>query len=200
MVGSMMMGFADVPLEIHRARKSTGVPTPSQNGEASESCSGTGNSHQPGSSIQGPSSGTHEHAISSLPRGGDIAVPKTPSINYIPSGDTDSAEFYAHSIHSRGGDTIKLSPTESKVSSSKEVSPKKDYRILQTSSGVAVGTSKALGKIIIAGLKSPFEISLSAARGFHNVPRLYGDDTVRPHERITGVWSGLRAAGKVSTL
>ena len=36
-----------------------------------------------------------------------------------------------------------------------------------------------------------------AARGFHNVPALYGDETVRPPERITGIISGFEAMGKV---
>jgi hypothetical protein len=201
MVGSMMMGFADVPLEIRRARKSKSVLTPSsQIGEASELSNGTGTSHQPGSSIQISSSGTDQHALSSPARDGDRSMSKISSTNSVSSSETDFGEPNVHSIHSRGSNAMQLSPKVSEVSSSKEVPSKKDYRILQTSSGVAVGTSKALGKIIIAGIKSPFEVSLSAARGFHNVPRLYGDDTVRPHERITGVWSGLRVAGKVSTM
>lgn len=29
----------------------------------------------------------------------------------------------------------------------------------------------------------------------HNIPRLYGDKTVRPNEKVTGIQSGLKAAG-----
>lgn len=61
----------------------------------------------------------------------------------------------------------------------------------------AINASKGVGRIIDAGLKSPMDFTLSLARGFHNAPKLYGDDSVRPHERITGFQSGLRAAGKV---
>lgn len=43
------------------------------------------------------------------------------------------------------------------------------------------------------------DISLAVAQGFHNAPRLYGD-TVRRPNRITGIHSGLRAAGKELTL
>lgn len=39
------------------------------------------------------------------------------------------------------------------------------------------------------------EISLAIAQGFHNAPRLYGDEVRHPY-RITGFHSGLRAAGK----
>lgn len=36
------------------------------------------------------------------------------------------------------------------------------------------------------------------ARGFHNLPKMYGDETVRPLEKVTDVQSGLQAAGKVN--
>ncbi|KAI9828833.1 MAG: hypothetical protein M1819_006540 [Sarea resinae] len=43
--------------------------------------------------------------------------------------------------------------------------------------------------------KAPMNLSLAIAQGFHNAPRLYGDKTVRRPIRITGMKSGLRAAG-----
>jgi hypothetical protein len=185
-----MMGFADVPLEIRRARKSKGVPTPSQNDEVSDLSNGAGRIlHRLGSSTQAPSCSTYQHIPSSLDRHGDLAMTKT-----------SSTSLDSHLTSSGENAKIPLSPATPEATSSNEASPKRDYRILQTSNGVVVGTSKAVGKIIVAGLKSPFEVTLSAARGFHNAPRLYGDDTVRPYERITGVWSGLQAAGKVGTL
>jgi hypothetical protein len=39
------------------------------------------------------------------------------------------------------------------------------------------------------------DLSLAIAQGFHNAPRLYGDSTVRTPPRISGIRSGLRAAG-----
>jgi UDP:flavonoid glycosyltransferase YjiC (YdhE family) len=42
-------------------------------------------------------------------------------------------------------------------------------------------------------LKSPMYFTLAIAQGFHNAPRLYGDETVRRPPRITGFHSGLRA-------
>ncbi|KAI9167442.1 Sterol 3-beta-glucosyltransferase UGT80B1 [Paramyrothecium foliicola] len=44
--------------------------------------------------------------------------------------------------------------------------------------------------------KAPADLSLALAQGFHNAPRLYGDDTVRRPPRVTGYRSGLRAARK----
>jgi len=45
-------------------------------------------------------------------------------------------------------------------------------------------------------MKSPMDFTLGIARGFHNAPKLYGDDTVRPQEKVTDLQSGLKAAGK----
>jgi hypothetical protein len=42
-------------------------------------------------------------------------------------------------------------------------------------------------------LKSPMNLSVAMAQGFHNAPRLYGDETVRRPPRITGFHSGVRA-------
>jgi hypothetical protein len=41
------------------------------------------------------------------------------------------------------------------------------------------------------------ELTHNMARGFHNLPKMYGDE-VRPVEKVTDVQSGLVAAGKVS--
>lgn len=64
----------------------------------------------------------------------------------------------------------------------------------------AIGASKGISRVVGAGIKSPMDFTLGLARGFHNAPKLYGDDTVRPQERVTGFQSGLRAAGKVCSL
>jgi hypothetical protein len=62
----------------------------------------------------------------------------------------------------------------------------------------AVGTGVGIVRIAGAGFKSPATITYGLARGFHNAPKLYGDKTVRQTEKITGVRSGMSAAGKVS--
>lgn len=60
---------------------------------------------------------------------------------------------------------------------------------------LAHNTVKGLIKAARAGARAPVEVSLAVAQGFHNAPRLYGDDVRAPY-RITGMHSGLRAAGK----
>lgn len=53
------------------------------------------------------------------------------------------------------------------------------------------GTAKSAKALANA----PVDLSMAVAQGFHNAPRLYGDDTVRRPPRVTGIRSGLRAAG-----
>ncbi|KAF4548462.1 Sterol 3-beta-glucosyltransferase-like protein 4 [Elsinoe fawcettii] len=60
----------------------------------------------------------------------------------------------------------------------------------------AIGTSKGVGRILESSFRSPMDFSHALARGFHNAPRLYGDDTVRKQDKITDFKSGVRAAGK----
>ncbi|KAF1954665.1 UDP-Glycosyltransferase/glycogen phosphorylase [Byssothecium circinans] len=58
-----------------------------------------------------------------------------------------------------------------------------------------VGTGKGVGRIIGAGFKSPLDFSLNIARGFHNVPKLYGGE-VRQVDKVTDFESGMKTAAK----
>ncbi|KAI9830004.1 MAG: hypothetical protein M1826_005177 [Phylliscum demangeonii] len=60
----------------------------------------------------------------------------------------------------------------------------------------AVEATQGVGRIVGAGLKSPMDFTLALAKGFHNAPKLYGDKTVRTTDKVTGLQSGLKAAGK----
>ncbi|KAL8662643.1 MAG: hypothetical protein Q9168_008223, partial [Polycauliona sp. 1 TL-2023] len=60
---------------------------------------------------------------------------------------------------------------------------------------MAVDAGVGLAQTGEALARVPMDLSLAIAQGFHNAPRLYGDTTVRTPQRITGIKSGLRAAG-----
>jgi hypothetical protein len=62
------------------------------------------------------------------------------------------------------------------------------------------GKQNSLARILVTSLKFPMDFALHVARGFHNAPRLYGDDTVRPFRKIRGFKSGLQSSGMVRTL
>ena len=59
-----------------------------------------------------------------------------------------------------------------------------------------LAAGKGVQRIVGVGMKSPMDFTMGIAKGFHNAPKLYGDDTVRSSEKITGLQSGLKAAGK----
>ncbi|KAG9236997.1 hypothetical protein BJ875DRAFT_191226 [Amylocarpus encephaloides] len=61
---------------------------------------------------------------------------------------------------------------------------------------VAVSTGKGLGKMVGASLKAPVLFTTNISSGFHNVPKLYGDTTVREVGKVDGAKSGMVAAGK----
>lgn len=73
-------------------------------------------------------------------------------------------------------------------------------RASQISLEAALGAGKSVKQIVGAGLKSPMDFTLSLAQGFHNAPKLYGDQSVRQADKVTGFQSGLKAAGKVCWL
>jgi hypothetical protein len=63
----------------------------------------------------------------------------------------------------------------------------------------AVDTGKGLARMIGAGFKSPMDFSLNVAKGFHNVPKLYGAE-VRQVDKVTDFNSGMRTAAKVRSI
>jgi hypothetical protein len=55
---------------------------------------------------------------------------------------------------------------------------------------------EGISRIAITALRPPMDFSMALARGFHNAPKIYGDDTVRPSTKVDDFKSGLSAAGK----
>lgn len=62
------------------------------------------------------------------------------------------------------------------------------------------GSLKGVGRIVKTTLRSPMAFTWALAQGAHNAPRMWGDNTVRRQDKITGLRSGLVAAGQVSSL
>ncbi|KAL2886654.1 Sterol 3-beta-glucosyltransferase UGT80A2 [Ceratocystis lukuohia] len=65
------------------------------------------------------------------------------------------------------------------------VAPPKDEYLRAVASGV--------GRSALILFLMPLIVGNAIAQGFHNAPLLYGDTTVRPQLRVTGIKSGLRA-------
>ena len=59
-------------------------------------------------------------------------------------------------------------------------------------------TAKGVGRMFKAAFRAPGTFTVALAQGAHNAPRIWGDQTVRPQDKITGVVSGVTAGCKVS--
>ena len=81
----------------------------------------------------------------------------------------------------------------SRVRSRNESGSGKDHDMLRQT---GVHTSKGFGRIVKAAVQSPMELSVSITEGFHNAPKLWGDDTVRPQQQVSDFKSGAKAVGK----
>jgi hypothetical protein len=56
--------------------------------------------------------------------------------------------------------------------------------------------SKGFGRMVKAVFDSPMDMSVEITKGFHNTPKLWGDDTVRPQPQVKDMKSGFQAIGK----
>ena len=56
--------------------------------------------------------------------------------------------------------------------------------------------SKGVGRMAKTTAEAPMDFSVGLARGLHNLPKLWGDDTVRQHYPVRGIKSGAIAAGQ----
>jgi hypothetical protein len=93
-------------------------------------------------------------------------------------------------------ETSSISAGGTNPSVSNYATPTASSSSLNAAGAIALESTKGIGRIMTASLKTPVTFTNGLARGFHNVPTLYGDDTVRREAKIDGVKSGLVAAGK----
>ena len=224
-IGSLMMGVADFPVEILRALriKPSEQASSNDNDHPNSTLSATGkasdsprpNSTTPlieASKTTSPDSSTLSLATqdSNATEASDVAVPRSPpqEPNFTttregrvttPVATSDHRSFLAKSLRkssSRSRSPRGRSGTDQPDHLGRSLSGSQAGRI---SLDAAVGAGKGVGRILGAGLKSPMDFTLSIARGFHNAPKLYGDESVRQADKVTDFQSGLKAAGKVSS-
>ncbi|QDS71101.1 hypothetical protein FKW77_009183 [Venturia effusa] len=126
-------------------------------------------------SVRSPRGGSMAEALRSLP---EKSRPRSSS-----RGGSGS------SPHRRSSSMSKKKPSHTSTWTEGAHSPGPD--LLDT----AYGTGKGISKISGSLLKSPMDVLLGISKGFHNMPKLYGEE-VRQTDRVTGIKSGFRVAGK----
>lgn len=93
------------------------------------------------------------------------------------------------STNAKGKERPSASPTGQKMSSQSNFD-------LEVALGAGIETGKNVSRVVETGIKTPMNFCMGLAKGFRNAPKLYNDDTVRKQEKITGLGSGLKLAGK----
>jgi UDP:flavonoid glycosyltransferase YjiC (YdhE family) len=199
-LGNLSMGVADMPVEILKALRiaSNDVHKAHEKHKLSPDASGTTT----------PATG-HEHGAATPPTTqastDSLADPSVSPITHTDSADSRigrrpsamsrvlSPDGHSHS-HSHSHHRSGSSGSPRRHYGDEPPKPSDDLAHITVES--ALGGARAAGRIVSAGMKSPMDFTLSLAQGFHNAPKLYGDTTVRKTEKITGLQSGLRVAGK----
>lgn len=190
----MAMGLAEVPTETlrglqipmgsSRQQSQESVPTMSKKSETS---------HEVKESAPPNSLGQSQ---TSLNEQDSLTLSRSPSNLSRPSSSTSIIGSTSLSDALQG----QLSPKQlegnasrSRVRSRNEPGFGKDLDMLRPT---GVHTSKGLGRFATAFVQIPMEVSVGLTKGFHNFPKLWGDDTVRPQEQVSDFKSGAVAAGK----
>ncbi|KAK5134626.1 hypothetical protein LTR08_006282 [Meristemomyces frigidus] len=219
-ITSVMMGVADFPVETLKALKIHPDSSVKKKKKDSESGQGTSSysEHSSGSSTGDKSirrSSETETAIASgastpaasrsnssfnfqdsLSR---IQSPVTPiggtTRNLSPSGRGSIPQSMADALKGqlKGSKPRSRSNSNSKPGDASQGSGRGGAdEFMET----AMDTGKGVRKILGAGFSSPMDLAMGLTKGFHNAPKLYGDDTVRKPDKITDFKSGIRAATK----
>lgn len=201
-LGSLAMGVADFPVEILKALrvKPTEEPRSGANSQQISRSTTMETRKDTKNVLSPPATPANQTSINTL---GTPLIKGNVEISEIGSNSAETSEHHKQGSMHRNS-TASAHTTGSDISSFTEPSssqhvhrPLTANQASQISLEAALGAGKGIGRIVGAGLKSPMDFTLNLARGFHNAPKLYGDESVRQPDKITGFHSGLKAAGKV---
>lgn len=205
---SLLMGVADFPVEalkalrIKPAEKSEGAASPASpitkpTSPSNVSLASTQTANNDENPNRRSSSLTLQNTLSS-----SDSITQEEGGTLSPS-DSRSSQCAPRAMATalRGSLSRSSSGSRSRTGSPKRSSSETGHLRRSSSNHITadtvMGTGKGIGRMVGASVKSPMDFTLGIARGFHNAPKLYGDDKVRESDKITDFQSGLKAAGKV---
>ena len=203
-MGSMAMGIADMPiatlkaLKIHPAagrrasqgqgQTSSGSSTPSHSRPGSKDISSSDLRIARQDALQKIEPG-RRRSPSTSSAGSSNAGPEAAAAQSI--GDAMVSDAHTKATQDQPTDSTTDPHNPPRV-----LEKQKPFKFDQDDLDTLLSTGKGALRVSEAGFKSPLDFTLALAKGFHNAPKLYGDDTVRKPEKITDFRSGLKAAGK----
>ncbi|OJD13042.1 hypothetical protein AJ78_06457 [Emergomyces pasteurianus Ep9510] len=181
----MTMGLADVPSETWRALQiPAGRSRQQSQASASTTASGSDVSHV-GERLN--SSNSPRARRQTFVRG------DSPTLAQNPSNLSDQSTLTSTVPTQGQSDPRPDDPGRGPSRSRNESDTSKQPDMLRPT---GVHVSKGAGRFVKAVVQGPVDMSVNFARGFHNMPRLWGDDTVRPQERVSDFKSGIKAVGR----
>lgn len=176
---NMGIGIFELPTETYKAFQGSSRSN-QQNSQASTSKNGT----------EATSSGTGKGSSMSISRvQSETSSTQSKSIANVKSLTQSSTSL---NTSKNFGSGLESSMLERQSSSSRGGTTEDRDMLSQT----GPHRSQGAGRFTKALVQSPMELSVSITKGFHNMPKLWGDETVRPQERVSDFKSGMRAMGR----
>lgn len=214
-MSTMMMGFADFPvdtlkaLRIHpdarsKSQEGTMNSEPSMKSEtvrpSEENISSQSQTTRTSSSGETPMTSSLNTPGSSTPSNGrmntgfslqeSLASLQSPNLTFN-DGKSNMPSSMADALRGQLNNGSRPRSRSGSRPRSKVRAPSGENPI-----DTAMQTGKGIRKIVGAGLSSPMDFTMALTKGFHNAPKLYGDDTVRKQSQVTDFRSGAKAAAK----
>lgn len=198
---TMMMGFADMPIETLKALKihpdaTKKKPKPSKGEDGSSEVVDGAAGEKP--AVGGSNASTDGAKQSEGPSpaasrsGSSFNFQESLSKIQTPTSPGSRASSIAGSLN-KPDDGSSSSRSRSQGRKGDDAKAAKDpKKFLET----AMGTGEGVQRIVGAGFKSPMDFTMNLSKGFRNAPKLYGDESVRKPEKVTDFKSGIRAAGR----
>jgi len=184
---TMMMGFADMPIETLKALKIHPDATKKKPKPAKETEKSDAASDKP--LLEGTESSSGAATPSTSRSGSTFNFQESLSKIQSPTSPGGRSGSMTGSL----GGNQDASRSSSQGPKSDEPKASKDpLKYMETAMGSAEGVQRIVG----AGFKSPMDFTMNLSKGFRNAPKLYGDDSVRKPEKVTDFKSGIRAAGR----
>lgn len=185
-LGSMAMGIADMPVA---ALKALNIHPDSKKSKSKSTASSSSSKHA-GNKTKSRSKDS--------PTSESESEPESPTVdantNKPEAANAIANEMAQAAVASKLPSTQPPSTADNASSDmQKEQKQVKDPKDMLDE---AMGIGKGFFKVATAGIKSPMDFTLGLARGFHNAPKLYNDESVRQSEKITDFSSGIKVAGK----
>lgn len=145
-----------------------------------------------------------------MEQAGSVSTPRKNKNNSTPTTNTDTnmntnsdteinpetsidTESDSNSICSLGSE-LDLEKTLTRHQTDSKTRPRAHEMLLD----VSYHTVKIAKHALDIAIWLPHDLTLSLSKGFHNLPKMYHDRTVRDTPRVLGLRGGFRAAGTVS--